>query len=182
MKNSDFFAAKPFTALVFTILFCFAALSCWGGEGSGEDAHDTKSAAPSDQGTDQPVAGDVVVSSDIRSGEWGEDSYVLNAVKVAGDILTLNVSYSGGCEEHVFTLVTSGLFVEAESVQLAALLAHDANEDSCEAWITETYTFDLRVIKKLYQQEYQQDMGAVVLLLGGIGISEERPIVYEFSS
>jgi hypothetical protein len=113
---------------------------------------------------------------------WGEDDYVLNDAAVNGDILTLNVSYSGGCEEHVITLVISELFVETEPVQLAALLAHDGNGDSCERWVTETYAFDLGVIKTLYQEAYQQNTGRVVLLLGGIGIPEERRIDYEFGS
>ena len=186
MKNSKAFGMRSLIALVFTILSCFGLTACGSDESDSEgSAHDTvmSTVSDDDQGQDQPSTGEVVVLSDISSaGDWGEDDYVVNATVIAGDTLTVGVSYSGGCEEHGFTLVISESFVETEPVRLAAFLAHDGNEDSCEAWVTETYAFDLGVIKTLYQKAYQQSAGTVVLLLDGIGIPEERRIIYEFGS
>ena len=188
-----FFGVRSFVASVLIVLFCFGLAACGSGEGGikGFDEPDA-SAAPDMPGPDEPVPGEVAVCglsggcdiSDVSyiREMWGEDDYVLNDAEINGDILTLNVSYSGGCEEHVITLVISESFVETEPVQLAAFLAHDGNGDSCERWVTETYAFDLGVIKTLYQEAYQQNTGRVVLLLGGIGIPEERRIDYEFGS
>ncbi|MCY3812458.1 MAG: hypothetical protein OXH15_11735 [Gammaproteobacteria bacterium] len=50
-------------------------------------------------------------------------------------------------------------------MQLAVLLAHDANGDACEAWLTEDYRFDLRVIRDRYREAYGRGPGEVVLLL-----------------
>ena len=35
-------------------------------------------------------------------------------------------------------------------------LAHNANGDACEAWLTEDYNFDLTPIKTMYQEGYRQ--------------------------
>ena len=50
-------------------------------------------------------------------------------------------------------------------MQLAVLLAHDANGDACEAWLTEDYRFDLRVIRDRHREAYGRGPGEVVLLL-----------------
>ena len=46
----------------------------------------------------------------------------------------------------------SKTFRESDPVQLPAVLAHEANGDSCEAWITESLVFDLALVKTRYQQ------------------------------
>lgn len=72
---------------------------------------DTPVAVTPDGATSSGVhSGTVVVSN--APGSWGDDDYVLNAAAVAGDALTLNVSYGGGCATHRFTLVASETFME----------------------------------------------------------------------
>ena len=95
----------------------------------------------------------------------GTDAYTINAATLQADTLTLNVSYSGGCETHVFTLVAEERFLESFPVQLRVSLAHNANGDTCEAWITEDYHFDLTPLKEVYQTGYQTDTGTIVLRL-----------------
>ncbi len=185
MKNLKFFGVRSFVASVFIVLFCFGFAACGSGEGSFNKSD--VSAVPDDvPGPYEPVPGEVAVCglsggcdiSDVSSIRevWGGDHHVLNDAAVDGDILTLNVSYGGGCEPHEFTLVISGSFVDAEPVELHAVLAHDANNDSCEAFLTEEYIFDLDVIKTRCQDRYRQDAGTVVLLL------DDRRIHYEFGS
>lgn len=182
-----FFGVRSFVASVFIVLFCFGLAACGSGEGGskGFDEPDVY-AAPDVPEPDEPVPGEVAVCG-LSSGcdisdvsyireVWGKDHYVLNEVTVNGDTLALNVSYGGGCELHEFTLVISGSFVDAEPVELRVVLAHNANNDSCEAFLTEEYTFDLDVIKTRYQDKYQQNDGTVVLLL------DDRRIHYEFDS
>ena len=120
--------------------------------------------------------GTVVIAD--KADKWGTDDYVLNAATIVGDTLILNVSYSGGCERHDFTLVAAAEFMESDPVQLRVTLAHDANNDACEAYPTEDYHFDLGAIKTLYQEAYRQKAGTIVLRLSG---APDRQIVYEWT-
>ena len=120
--------------------------------------------------------GTVVITD--KADNWGTDDYALNAATIVGDTLTLNVSYSGGCESHDFTLVAAQEFMESDPVQLRVTLAHDANNDACEAYPTEDYHFDLGEIKTLYQEAYQQKAGTIVLRLAG---APDGQIVYEWT-
>lgn len=117
---------------------------------------------------DTQLWGEVIFANPTRNA-WGTDTYVVNSPPaITGDVLTLNVSYSGGCEAHEFTLITSGVFLESDPVQLQAVLAHNANGDSCEAWITETYHFNVSPLKTRYQKAYRMETGTIVLHIKGI--------------
>lgn len=109
---------------------------------------------------------------------WGTDDYLLRDATITDDTLRLVVSYSGGCEAHEFTLITSGMFLESSPVQLVISVAHNANDDPCEAFPTETITFDLTGIKTLYQEAYQQDQGTIILLLEN---APNGQLVYQFA-
>ena len=124
------------------------------------------------------VRGAVVVSN--ADGGWGSDEYVVNTAAITGDVLTLNVSYSGGCAAHAFTLVVSESFAGRSPTTLAGRVGHDANGDSCEAYPTEDYEFDLGVIRTHYRAVFggrAGDAGTVVLLLDSV---PEGQLVYEF--
>ena len=109
---------------------------------------------------------------------WGTDDYLLRDATITDDTLRLVVSYSGGCEAHEFTLITSGMFLESAPVQLVISVAHNANDDPCEAFPTETITFDLTGIKTLYQEAYQQDEGTIILPLEN---APNGQLVYQFA-
>ena len=115
------------------------------------------------------AADDVVQIGTVVFGftadEWGTDAYTINAATLEGDTLSINVSYSGGCETHAFTLVAEQRFLESFPVQLRVSLAHNANNDPCEALITEVYHFDLTPLKEAYQTSYQKDEGTIALRL-----------------
>lgn len=119
-----------------------------------------------------PLAGAVVVNdADLAVARWGDDPWELardgDAPVVADDALTLAVSYSGGCARHDFTLVAESRFLESDPVQLVLFVAHNANGDSCEAYPTESYRFDLAPIRALYERAYGSREGVVRLLLRG---------------
>ena len=113
-----------------------------------------------------PRAGAVVVSDAPHL--HGRDAFVLNDGAIAGDTLSLNLSYAGGCARHEFTLVASESFLESDPVQLPTSLAHDANGDSCEAWLTQDYAFDLGLFRDRYRRAYGDGPGRIVLLLEGV--------------
>ncbi len=97
------------------------------------------------------------------AAQWGADDYELHAAGVTGGTLAVTLSYSGGCRTHRFTLVAAEGFMESDPVQLALTIAHDADGDACEAWITEEYRFLLDPIKARYRAAYRTESGTVVL-------------------
>ena len=109
---------------------------------------------------------------------FGTDRYVLNTATLTDDILTLNVSYGGGCQAHEFTLVAADSFLESFPVQLRISIAHNANNDLCRAWLTEDYHFDLTPIKTMYQEAYRQEAGTIVLRLKD---APDGKLIYEFA-
>ena len=81
---------------------------------------------------------------------------------------------------HDFALIALPGFMESSPVAANVLLSHDANNDLCEAWLTEELRFDLSSLKEAWQETYDQDSGAIRILLNH---GEELPdleILYEF--
>ena len=62
-------------------------------------------------------------------------------------------------------------------MQLPAVLAHNANGDRCEAWLTESHVFDLALVRTRYQQFYGPGPGKVVLRIEGVSGDN---LLYEF--
>ena len=124
---------------------------------------------------DPSVDDGTVVVADGRA--WGDDPYVANSATIDGDRLTIEVSFAGGCQDHAFTLVLAESFRESDPVQLAATLAHEANGDLCEAWLTESRIFDLSLVKTRYAQSYGAGAGRVVLQIAGV---PGESLLYEF--
>ena len=129
-----------------------------------------------DSPTEPVVSENSVVVDDGR--DYGDDPYVVNSAAVEGDRLNLSVSYGGGCRKHVFTLVISKSFRESDPVQLSAVLAHHANGDPCEAYPTESISFDLGLVRTRYQSFYGSGPGEVVLRITGVSGED---LVYEFT-
>jgi hypothetical protein len=122
-------------------------------------------------------AGRVVVSS--AGTTLGDDDYILNSATIFGDTLRISVSYGGGCEVHAFALVIAASFIESSPVRLPVLLRHEANGDACVAWLTQSYVFDLALIRTRYREAYGPGQGSVVLELDGVPGSG---LVYEFTA
>ncbi|RKU14262.1 hypothetical protein C6502_01330 [Candidatus Poribacteria bacterium] len=111
---------------------------------------------------------DAVIIDDSTNA-WDSDEFVLQQAVITNDSLDVTVSYSGGCQDHIFNLVSSGMFLESDPVQMPLVLIHNANNDRCEAWITEDHSFDLTPIKELYQDAYHQSTGIINILLKDAG-------------
>ena len=103
------------------------------------------------------------------------DPFAPNAAAVTGNVLTVSVSYSGGCRTHGFVLSAADSFLESSPVRLPMVLTHDAHEDPCEAYPTRQLRFDLT----RYRAAYGQDSGTVLLHLRPAPAAD-RPLVYQF--
>ena len=85
-----------------------------------------------------------------------DDGGTIGAVRMNGDNLEIEVSYAGGCEDHVFDLSWSGTYLKSHPAQVVLDLRHNAHGDMCEAYITETVVIDVSELK-------QGDSGHLVL-------------------
>ena len=74
------------------------------------------------------------------------DGYELASATVAGDMLTIGMSYSGGGASHEWELCWDGEVMESAPVQVRLTLGHNANGDSCEAIETDSVQFDISVL------------------------------------
>lgn len=76
----------------------------------------------------------------------GSDPFVINSVSVNDNELKMfiEVSYSGGCEKHQFNLIWPEVIPTAYPPKVSVILNHNANGDTCEAWLTNTLVIDLK--------------------------------------
>ena len=96
------------------------------------------------------------------------DPFDLNSVSVAGDLLAASVSYGGGCETHDWTLCwPDQAFAESDPVQASLEILHDANDDACDAWLTEDIYFGLTPLQQSWQAAYGETSGTIILNVGG---------------
>jgi hypothetical protein len=75
------------------------------------------------------------------------DPYTTDTTFVRGDSLIVKVGYSGGCQNHFFTLVSEVSPIASPLPAYDLMLIHNANEDLCEAYIQEERSFDLAPLK-----------------------------------
>lgn len=67
-------------------------------------------------------------------------------VGLEGNILTIDVEYSGGCEEHTFKLVGVEMIMKSLPPQRGVMLWHDNKDDSCRSIVNEQLKFDISAL------------------------------------
>ena len=103
------------------------------------------------------------------------DPIQLDALRVVGDTLELDVSYSGGCESHYVRICYDPAFLESNPVQVQMRVEHDAQGDLCEAYLSETVTADLASIRDAWRDGYLMMHGTALLRFDGLPLAP-----YEF--
>ena len=94
------------------------------------------------------------------------DGYDLGAINLEGDFLDLELSYGGGCADHEVDVVLRGPWLESFPVQANMEIAHEDNDDPCDAFLTETRSFDLRPVRAAYLATYPTSQpGQTTLIL-----------------
>ena len=88
----------------------------------------------------QPLAKKVIVD---QKYDRSTDAFQIIDAEVVGQQLHINVSYSGGCEGHVFELFTDGHLMKSLPPKQTFFLKHYAHDDACEALVEEKLFFDL---------------------------------------
>lgn len=97
-----------------------------------------------------------------------------NPVRVDGNTLQIDVSYGGGCEEHVFAICwPDQSFAESDPVQASLEIWHGGPPDYCDAMLSETLEFDLTYLHDQWQMSYGADGGTIILNVEGAPESVE---------
>jgi hypothetical protein len=131
-----------------------------------DDSDDTAVDDTGDAGTGGGSGGTAPDAFSDCSASDGDGTDLANAA-ITGDTLTIEASYGGGCETHEFQICWDQLFLESEPVQVGLEVWHDANGDSCEAYLSETLSFDLAPLKQAWQDGYQQESGTITIHTDG---------------
>ncbi len=85
--------------------------------------------------------------TEIITGEVNGDAYTIYSVGRSATSLEVKVGYSGGCVDHDFKLVWNDTYDNLRERKVTSLaLVHNANGDVCEAYITETFTFNFKEV------------------------------------
>jgi len=74
-----------------------------------------------------------------------ENLALLDIIKttIEGNILTIVVSYSGGCNEHEFQLYFDGSYKKSLPPKANFILTHDNKGDACRSIVEKTLKFDI---------------------------------------
>ncbi len=101
------------------------------------------------------------------------DPYFLTSADLTGDILTVDVTTSGGCAEHLWGAcwLNNPEQLDPELASVQVLLTHDSMGDPCEAEISETFEYDISEIK-LYWQDTRP--------AAEVDLGMDHVFVYEF--
>lgn len=75
------------------------------------------------------------------------DPVFIKHVEQNGDYIIFSISYSGGCEDHDFELVSTGHFTPTYPPEVEIFLKHDNKGDGCRAVIDTKLFYDLRPLK-----------------------------------
>jgi len=89
----------------------------------------------------------VVLTNDFSSyARNSSDTQIINTF-LSDSILTLNISYSGGCEVHSFELIGSKMTQKSLPPIRGVMLIHHANNDDCRELIKQELRFNVNKFK-----------------------------------
>lgn len=104
--------------------------------------------------------------------EWPNEGYPndaaqINQVSLEKNLLTLEIDYQGGCEEHTFKLYAWSAFLQSLPPLAMLYLSHNAQNDECTEAITQQLTFDLTPLDE--ERNNASDHPLVLRIYGPIG-------------
>lgn len=71
------------------------------------------------------------------------DPLTITSALINGNIMTIEIEYSGGCEEHILDLKGSFSVMKSRPAKRSIKLMHNANGDSCRKMVNQTLHFDI---------------------------------------
>ncbi len=74
-------------------------------------------------------------------------TYRIKSYSIEGNILSIDVSYRGGCGQHTFELYSNGLLKKSLPPQIDVYLEHKKENETCTEDIKQTLKFDISSLK-----------------------------------
>jgi hypothetical protein len=97
--------------------------------------------------TTPPLETEAVFLDPSVNPEVGIDPINIKDAQQIGDYIVIDVSYSGGCEEHEFRLESRGNFTSTYPPEVDITLKHNSNGDRCRGIMDKKLWFDLSPLK-----------------------------------
>ena len=141
-----------------------------GGSGSTSGSGDGSGTTPGGTSTDGVLPiGDITTCT-------GSDFVTLEALRVDGDELVLDISHSGGCGEHRYSMCWNGTFGTGIMPEAPMKFSHNTPGDPCEAMITKTLRFSLEdpidaIGGGMFSIEVRTAWDTLSVVYGGGGVS-----------
>jgi hypothetical protein len=110
-----------------------------------------KETKPADKKKETKVADrtpKVIVDVNYQIPEAKGKTYRIKSFIIAGNILSIDVSYRGGCGQHTFELYSNGLLKKSLPPQIDVFLEHKKENETCSEEIKQTLKFDISALKK----------------------------------
>ena len=104
-----------------------------------------------------------IIDNWIDAG-FAKDPLTILATDIKNDSLYISTRYGGGCKEHTFALFSTAAFMESFPVQVDVKLYHDSDGDACKALVNTNLAFNLKPLKKKFQ-EYYSSSGTMIIRL-----------------
>lgn len=89
----------------------------------------------------------VILSNDFSSYARESSETQINNAVITDSILTLSISYNGGCQKHSFELIGSNMIQKSMPPIRGIMLVHHANNDDCRELIEEDIKFNISPFK-----------------------------------
>lgn len=90
----------------------------------------------------------VLLIDEVAQDCFPTDAAKITAVALERNILKINVTYLGGCQEHTFALHAETAFLESDPPQWSLYLSHDSQGDTCTENVDKILSFDLTPMDK----------------------------------
>lgn len=94
---------------------------------------------------EKKLAQEVTISNEFI--EKNKASYTIDQASLVGDILSIYVTYSGGCKKHMWSLMGANSFDKTDPPKKTLYLKHNANGDYCRSMLTDTLFFNIEKTK-----------------------------------
>lgn len=136
---------KYFTIIILLSVTLF--LACHKKETSKTNTNSTAtSKSTSENKNTAPIIKDAIVDPETDLMNTGA-AYNIDSTKINGDILSLFINYSGGCNEHSFELYSNGMYAKSLPPQLSICLRHTNNDDACRELISQELKFNITKLR-----------------------------------
>lgn len=89
----------------------------------------------------------VILSSDFTTYARESSETQINNAVIVDSVLTLSVSYNGGCQKHTFELIGSNMVQKSMPPIRGIMLVHHANNDDCRELVEEDIKFNISAFK-----------------------------------